>query len=77
MQLLRMFSTGKYKGTRNYLKTQRKYEIIRTVLYFAISLSLFAAGYITTKTRLNLLTLVAGHSASYFPFIEPHFSGYL
>ena len=59
MQLLRMFSTGKYKGTRNYLKTQRKYEIIRTVLYFAISLSLFAAGYIATKTRLNLLTLVA------------------
>ncbi len=59
MQLLRMFSTAKYKGKKGYLKTQKKYEILRTFLYFGISLSLFAAGYITTKTRLNLLTVVA------------------
>lgn len=59
MQLFRMFSTEKYKGTRNYLKTQKKYEIMRTVLYFAISLSLFAAGWFATKSRLNLLTVVA------------------
>ena len=59
MQLLRMFSTAQYKGKKGYLKTQKKYEILRTFLYFGISLSLFAAGYITTKTRLNLLTVVA------------------
>lgn len=59
MQLLRMFSTDKYKGTRNYLNTQKTYEILRTVIYFGISLSLFAAGYIATGERVNLLTIVA------------------
>lgn len=59
MKLKRLFSGESCKGMRNYLNSQKKYEIIRTVLYFAISLSLFAAGWITTKTRMNLLTLVA------------------
>lgn len=59
MSLSRMFTTEKVKGTRNYLQTQKRYELLRTILYFAISLSLFAAGLLQTKTRLNLLTLVA------------------
>lgn len=59
MKLIRMFSTDSYKGSRYYLNTQRKYEILRTILYFAISLSLFIAGWVTTKSRLNLLTVVA------------------
>lgn len=59
MQLLRMFSTEKVKGTRNYLNSQKKYEILRTVLYFAISLSLFTVGYLQTGSRMNLLTIVA------------------
>lgn len=59
MQLLRMFSTEKVKGTRNYLNSQKKYEVLRTVLYFAVSLSLFAAGCIQTGSRMNLLTVVA------------------
>lgn len=59
MQLKRMFSTESVKGTRNYLNTQKKYEIIRTVVYFAISLSLFAAGYIQTGRKANLLSIVA------------------
>lgn len=59
MNLIRIFSAEKYKGMRNYLNTQKKYEIFRTILYFAISLSLFAAGYIATKSKLNLLTIVA------------------
>lgn len=59
MQLKRLFSTESAKGTKNYLSTQKKYEIIRTVLYFAVSLSLFAAGYIQTGQRANLLTIVA------------------
>jgi len=55
----RLFSTESAKGKRNYLDTQKKYEVIRTVLYFAISLSLFVAGYVQTKERANLLTIVA------------------
>lgn len=41
MQFKRMFTTDAYRGTRGYLRTQKIYEILRTVLYFAISLSLF------------------------------------
>lgn len=59
MKLSRMFINDNYKGNRDYLKTQKKYEITRTILYFAISLSLFAAGWITTGSRENLLTIVA------------------
>lgn len=57
--LKRLFSTSSVKGSRNYLDTQKKYEIIRTLLYFGISLSLFAAGYIQTGEKANLLTVVA------------------
>ena len=59
MQLIRIFSTEKYKGTKNYLNSQKKYEIIRTLLYFGISISLFVAGYIQTGRKANLLTIVA------------------
>lgn len=59
MKLLRMFSNASFKGTENYLNTQKKYELARTVLYFGISLSLLAAGWITTKSRANLLTIIA------------------
>lgn len=59
MEWKRFFSTSGVKGTRQYLDTQKKYEIIRTVVYFAISLSLFAAGIVATGTRNNLLTIVA------------------
>lgn len=59
MQLLRMFSHDNYKGCEHYLKTQKKYEILRTFLYFGISLSLFIAGLIATGERVNLLTVVA------------------
>lgn len=59
MQFFRLFSPDAYKGTCHYLKTQKKYEVIRTVLYFAISFSLFLAGYAATRTKVNLLTIVA------------------
>lgn len=58
MGIMRMFSTEKAKGTKHYVKTQKVYEILRTVIYFAISLSLVAAGYIQTQTKANLLTIV-------------------
>lgn len=59
MSLVRIFSGDAWKGTKNYLKTQRSYEIIRTILFFSISGALFAAGWISTGSRLNLLTIVA------------------
>lgn len=59
MKFTRLFSNEKYKGTRNYLNSQRNYEIARTVLYFGISLSLFISGWFLVKTRMNLLTIVA------------------
>ena len=59
MDLKRCFTTEYVKGTPGYLNSQKKYELIRTVVYFALSLSLFLAGYLTTNTRNNLLTIVA------------------
>ena len=59
MQFKRMFTTDAYRGIRGYLRTQKIYEILRTVLYFAISLSLFIAGWVSTGSRENLLTIVA------------------
>ncbi|MBR6665006.1 MAG: hypothetical protein IKL22_04720 [Lachnospiraceae bacterium] len=57
--LLRIFSSYYVKGTRNYINSQKKYEVIRTVIFFFIPLSLFVAGYVTTKSKMNLLTIVA------------------
>lgn len=59
MQLLRMFSNDKYKGTADYIKSQRIYELTRTILYFAISISLFLAGWFTTGSKMNLLTVIS------------------
>ncbi len=59
MKLGRFFDTDNYKGKKGYLKTQRTYEIIRTIIYFGISISLYVAGYVTTKSNMNLLTVVA------------------
>lgn len=53
-----MLWTGK-KGTYGYIGKQRRWEIIKTAMMFAVSLSLYIAGYIATKTNKNLLTLVA------------------
>lgn len=44
---------------KGYLTWKRKRELIKTILFFAIPLALFIAGYITTQSRLNLLTIVA------------------
>lgn len=53
MKLSRMFTTGKVKGTRNYLDTQKKYELLRTILYFAIPISLFIAGIMQTEAGVS------------------------
>ena len=56
---LRLFSGDAFKGTKNYLKTQRTFEILRMLLFFALSGALFLTGYLTTGTKMNLLTIVA------------------
>ncbi|MBU9727120.1 hypothetical protein [Diplocloster modestus] len=47
------------KGDYGYIKHQKKIEILKTSVMFALVLIIFIAGYVTTKTRLNLFTLVA------------------
>ena len=59
MNLIRLLSGESMKGTKHYLKTQKHYEIAKPVLLYALSAALFFAGWFTTKTRLNLLTIVA------------------
>lgn len=44
---------------KGYLDAKRKREIIKTIIFFAIPIALFVAGLITTKTRTNVLTIVA------------------
>ena len=47
------------KGQYGYIKKQRNRVIIWTVILFVIAFSLFIAGYVMTKTKKNLLTIVA------------------
>lgn len=47
------------KGTYGYVDAQKKTELIWSAIYFALPIGLFLVGLISTKTRLNLLTVVA------------------
>ena len=47
------------KGTYGYLLKQRKRVLIKTIIFFSISLLVFLAGYITTGSNQNYLTIVA------------------
>ncbi len=47
------------KGEFEYPIYQTKVVIIRTIIYFLLSLSIFIMGYYSTKTTANLLTIVA------------------
>ena len=47
------------KGEYGYIAYQRKVVIIRTVIFFAVSIAIFITGYVTTGTRRNLFTIVA------------------
>ena len=59
MTISRLFSGENYKGTFLYLDTQKKYEIARTIIFYALSIAIFLTGYISTGTKKNLLTIVA------------------
>lgn len=47
------------KGSCGYLDYQKKVEIIRTIIYFAIVAAILLLGYSQTHTKKNLLTVVA------------------
>lgn len=47
------------KGSYGYILLKRRYVVLRTVIFFGISLSLFIAGYAATGKKENLLTIVA------------------
>lgn len=47
------------QGEFEYLAYKKKYELIKTIIFFAIPIILFIAGLLATKTRANYLTIVA------------------
>lgn len=47
------------KGEPGYLNRQKKVVLIRTIIFFAISLAVFLIGYWSTKTKANLMSVVA------------------
>lgn len=47
------------KGEYLYIQNKKKTEIIKTLLFFAISAALYIAGYVTTGSNKNYLTIVA------------------
>ncbi len=47
------------KGEFGYPAYQTKLVILRTILYFLLAMAVFLLGYFSTKTKENLLTVVA------------------
>lgn len=47
------------KGKAGYLNAQKKVQIIKVAVAFALVIAIFLAGYLTTDTRLNYMTIVA------------------
>lgn len=47
------------KGQAGYLTFKKKAQILRTVIYFALCILIFALGYWQTGSKENLLTVVA------------------
>lgn len=47
------------KGEYLYLQNKKKMEILKTIVFFGISAVLYLAGYITTGSNKNYLTIVA------------------
>ncbi len=47
------------KGDYLYLQNRKKREILKTILFFGISIALYLMGYISTGSNKNYLTIVA------------------
>lgn len=48
-----------YKGKPGYIKRRKRETITKTVAEFGIVLALLILGYMQTKTKMNLLTVIA------------------
>lgn len=47
------------KGSYGYLQNRKLYTVLRTLLYFTVSMGLYCGGYVKTGSSKNLLTIVA------------------
>ena len=47
------------KGNYGYIRNHRSVTVLRTLLFFAVSIGLYIMGYITTGSNRNLLTIIA------------------
>ena len=47
------------KGCYGYIRNHKAVTVLRTLLYFTVSIGLYLIGYVTTGTNRNLLTIVA------------------
>lgn len=47
------------KGDAGYLRKRKQILVLETIVSFGLVAALVIAGYVTTKTKLNLLTVVA------------------
>lgn len=48
-----------HKGCFGYIENRKKVSVIRTVLFFALSLAIYGMGIYSTGSNKNLLTIVA------------------
>lgn len=53
------YITRELKGTYGYIKKQRLFEIIKTIILFAMALGIFFIGYCTLGTKKSLWTVFA------------------
>ncbi len=47
------------KGSYGYIDSHRKAQMLKTLLLFALPLSIFAIGFVTTGTKNNYFTIIA------------------
>ncbi len=47
------------KGEFKYSSYKKRYELIKTIIMFALSISIYIMGYVSTGSNKNLLTIVA------------------
>lgn len=52
-------TTGRKKGEKGYLASQKRAVAIRTGILFALSLAVYLTGYLSAGSNENLLTIVA------------------
>lgn len=49
----------KQKGDYGYLSYQKKKTLFLTLFFFGLVIAIFVTGFVTTKSRMNVLTVVA------------------